>query len=605
MLELGLRALSRATRLARATGRPRPWICSPCRKAALRPQRRGITTAPEADKKPFYVTTPIFYVNAAPHVGHLYTMVLTDVLKRWQILLGNTDAKLLTGTDEHGMKIQQAAAASGMEPQELCDKNCETFKTLANAGNVQYDHFIRTTDAAHKDAVQYFWEMLNHRGYIYLSKHEGWYSVSDETFYPSSAVQPTLDPSTGRKIITSIETGKEVEWSSEENYHFKLSAFKDRLLEFYRDNPNFILPKNYMDTIVKAVESGLQDLSVSRPASRLGWGIRVPGDDSQTIYVWLDALVNYLTYSGYPFPPGAKTIWPADVQVVGKDILRFHCIYWPAFLMALDLPPPRQILTHGHWTIHHEKMSKSTGNVVNPMFALERFQVDIMRFFLTIDGPQSSDSNYDNSYIIERYKKELQWGLGNVTSRLVRSKKWNVRESIVMATEGQLGEPTQITREHQEFISSTPEAARLDMERLSPRAALHTIMEIKNKTHKYLQVTEPWSQANKTDPDEVRKLHSIIYTAAESLRIIGILLQPFMPQKSSELLDMLGVARDVEKRNFNAAKFGFDKDYGVPRLESENEKVGVLFPPLVSEEEPPPALRKFNKTRVEKGAGGA
>ncbi|EEH10670.1 methionine-tRNA synthetase [Histoplasma capsulatum G186AR] len=355
MLESGLRTASRAARFAR--GPERIWVCSPCRNALLRKsqsqsqsQSRGLSTAPsrDPDKKPFYVTTPIFYVNAAPHVGHLYTMILADVLKRWQILLGNTDAKLLTGTDEHGLKIQQAAAALGVTPQALCDQNCKTFqvcvirrsgdgllwqlgradaqdldlKNLARKGNVGYDHFIRTTDAEHKEAVRYFWDMLNHRGYIYTSKHEGWYSVSDEAFYPPSAVQPTLDPSTGRKIITSIETGKEVQWASEENYHFRLSAFQEPLLEHFRKNPDFITPRNYMDGIVSAVTSGLQDLSISRPASRLKWGIPVPYDESQVIYVWLDALVNYITYAGYPFPPGAQSIWPADVQVVGKDILR-------------------------------------------------------------------------------------------------------------------------------------------------------------------------------------------------------------------------------------------------------------------------------------------
>ncbi|PGH05407.1 methionine-tRNA ligase [Blastomyces parvus] len=581
MLDFGLRAVSRAARLTKPTN-GRTWICSPCRNALRRrPQWRALSTAPSraADKKPFYVTTPIFYVNAAPHVGHLYTMILGDVLKRWQILLGNTDAKLLTGTDEHGLKIQQAAAALGMTPQELCDQNCQTFKNLARKANVEYDHFIRTTDAAHKEAVRYFWDMLNHRGYIYTSKHEGWYSVSDEAFYPPSAVQPTLDPSTGRKIITSVETGKEVQWTSEENYHFRLSAFKEPLLEHFKKNPEFITPRNYMDGIVSAVSSGLQDLSISRPASRLKWGIPVPYDESQVIYVWLDALVNYITYAGYPFPPGSKSIWPADVHVVGKDILRrFHCIYWPAFLMALELPLPRKILAHGHWTINHEKMSKSTGNVVNPNFAIERFGIDTMRFYLTIDGAQSTDSDYENSYIIERYKKGLQWGIGNLTSRLLRGKKWNVRNSIVMATEGQL------TRDkHHDLVELIPERVKAEMEHLDPRRALNSIMEIIYQTNKYFHEMEPWSLVQNPSAESRTKLNDVLYTTAESLRIAGILLQPFMPQKSSELLDMLGVAREVEKRNFNAAKFGADRDYGVPLVDLKSGTTGTLFPPLISE----------------------
>ncbi|OJD13058.1 methionine-tRNA ligase [Emergomyces pasteurianus Ep9510] len=579
MLDFELRAVYRAVRFTRPTSR-RTWICSPCMNALLRrPQWRALNTAPsQVEDKPFYVTTPIFYVNAAPHVGHLYTMILADVLKRWQILLGNTDAKLLTGTDEHGLKIQQAAAALGMTPQELCDQNCQTFKNIARKGNVDYDHFIRTTDVEHKEAVRYFWDMLNHRGYIYTSKHEGWYSVSDEAFYPPSAVQPTLDPSTGRKLITSIETGKEVQWTSEENYHFRLSAFKEPLLEHFRKNPNFIMPSNYMDGIVAAVSSGLQDLSISRPASRLKWGIPVPYDESQVIYVWLDALVNYITYAGYPFPPGSKSIWPADVQVVGKDILRFHCIYWPAFLMALDIPLPRQILAHAHWTINHEKMSKSTGNVVNPNFAIERFNTDTMRFYLTIDGAQSSDSDYENSYIVERYKKGLQWGIGNLTSRLLRGKKWSVRDSIVMATEGQLKRD-----KHQDLLESIPERVEAEMEQLDPRKALNSIMEIIYQTNKYFHEMEPWALVKAPSAETHTKLNGVLYTTAESLRIAGILLQPFMPQKSSELLDMLGVAREVEKRNFNAAKLGADHSYGVPLVDLKEGTAGTLFPPLISE----------------------
>ncbi|ODH45913.1 methionine-tRNA ligase [Paracoccidioides brasiliensis] len=576
MPEIELRAVSRAAWLIRSTGR-RPWICPPCRNAVVRREsRRAMSSAPQVgDKKPFYITTPIFYVNAAPHVGHLYTMILGDVLKRWQILLGDTDAKLLTGTDEHGLKIQQAAAVAGMAPQELCDQNCQTFKNLARTVNVNYDHFIRTTDPQHKDAVRYFWDMLNHRGYIYTAKHEGWYSVSDEAFYPPSAVQPILDPSTGRKIIASIETGKEVQWTSEENYHFRLSAFKEPLLEHYRNHPNFITPKHYMDDMMNAISAGLQDLSISRPASRLNWGIPVPYDESQVIYVWLDALVNYITYAGYPFPPDAKSIWPADVQVVGKDILRFHCIYWPAFLMALGLPLPRQIMAHAHWTINNEKMSKSTGNVVNPYFAIERFGVDTVRFFLVIDGAQVSDSGYENSYIVERYKKGLQRGLGNLASRVLRGKKWIVRSSVVMAGEGRFPRT-----EHQDFLESIPEKARDEMRQLDPRKALNSIMEIIIQTNKYFHQMKPWILAM----SNVVMLNSVIYSTAESLRIAGILLQPFMPQKSSELLDMLGVARAAEKRNFDAAKFGRDLDYGVPLVDLKHGTTGTLFPPLISEQ---------------------
>ncbi|RHZ50157.1 methionine--tRNA ligase MSM1 [Aspergillus thermomutatus] len=508
----------------------------------------------------------------APHVGHFYTMVIADILKRWRVLLGDKDAQLLTGTDEHGMKIQQAASAAGMDTQAFCDMNCKTFQALAKAANLDYDYFIRTTDTAHKEAVQYFWEMLNHRGYIYTAKHEGWYSVSDETFYPPTQVQNSLDPSTGRKRMVSVETGKEVEWSSETNYHFRLSAFQERLLELYKST-EFITPGNYMADLVKSVSSGLSDLSISRPVERLTWGIPVPGDETQTIYVWLDALVNYLTKAGYPFPPGqeGRLGWPADVHVIGKDIVRFHCVYWPAFLMALDLPLPRRVLVHGHWTMNREKMSKSTGNVVNPFFAIDRFGVDTMRFFLAFQGGLAGDADYDNSYIIRDYKKMLQWGIGNLAHRTIGCAKGNLRSYIADAAADKLPAATREDLEHQSLLEQTPNRVAEQMEKLNPRAALQDIMVIIEKTNKYFHAAEPWR-----NPANSQR---VLYNVAESLRISGILLQPFMPSKSNELLDILRVDEtEPSKRSFSAARYGCDPDYG------EGVKKSILFPPLIIEE---------------------
>jgi len=305
--------------------------------------------------KPYYVTTPIFYVNAAPHVGHLYSMVLADVLKRYQQLLHpSRPAYLCTGTDEHGMKIQQAATKASSDPKSFTDKGAAIFQQLAQAGNISNDHFIRTTDADHKAAVEYAWTLLQERGYIYLSKHEGWYSVSDETFYPQSGVHLIVEPSTGRKIMASIETGKEVEWTSETNYKFRLSSFKEPLLQYFKENPTFVVPKSRMAEVVKAVEEGLEDLSVSRPRSRLTWGIPVPTDDTQTIYVWLDALINYITKAGYPWAPGKETAlgWPADVQVIGKDIVRYvqNVFVVERICLTLSLPAFTQSTgLHSFW----------------------------------------------------------------------------------------------------------------------------------------------------------------------------------------------------------------------------------------------------------------
>ncbi|KAE8147685.1 tRNA synthetases class I (M)-domain-containing protein [Aspergillus avenaceus] len=545
------------------------WKCTSCK--TLRPTsitlpRRFATAAPT--KKPYYVTTPIFYVNAAPHVGHLYTMIIADILKRWRTLCGDTDAQLLTGTDEHGMKIQQAALAAGMDTQAFCDMNCKTFEALAKVANLDHNYFIRTTEPAHRESVQYFWEMLSHRGYIYTDKHEGWYSVSDETFYPQSQVHNSLDPTTGRKRMVSAETGKEVEWSSETNYHFRLSAFQDRLLELYKTG--FITPSNYATDVVKSVASGLQDLSISRPAERLSWGIPVPGDETQTIYVWLDALVNYLTKAGYPFPPGQEGNlgWPADVHVVGKDIVRFHCVYWPAFLMALDLPVPRNVLVHGHWTINHEKMSKSTGNVVNPFFSLDRFGVDTMRFFLAYQGGLAGDADYDNAYIIRDYKKLLQSGIGNLVLRAIGSSKGKLPSYIASGHSGELPAANEHDSQFEQLLKETPVKVAERMDSLNSRAALQDIMALVEQGNKYIHVSEPWKNADKAP--------RILYNVAESLRIAGILLQPFMPTKSKELLDVLRV--DNSRRTFSAAALGSDAEYG------EGMKKTVLFPPLIVEQ---------------------
>ncbi|KAJ5622227.1 Methionyl-tRNA synthetase [Penicillium herquei] len=566
------RAISRASLLLDSR---RSWTCSTCRYGSPKVLRRGLATptasSPGKLEKPYYVTTPIFYVNAAPHVGHLYTMVIADILKRWQVLLGNTDAQLLTGTDEHGMKIQQAALEAGMDTQAFCDMNCRTFEALSKAANLNNDHFIRTTDPEHRDAVQYFWEMLKHRGYIYTSKHEGWYSVSDETFYPQTQVQNSLDPATGRKRMVSIETGKEVEWSSETNYHFRLSAFQDRLLELYKRPDSFITPSKYATAVIQSVSAGLQDLSISRPSERLTWGIPVPGDNTQTIYVWLDALVNYLTRAGYPFPPGQEnnSMWPANVHVVGKDIVRFHCVYWPAFLMALDLPLPRNVLVHGHWTMNREKMSKSTGNVVNPFFAIDRFGVDGMRFFLAYQGGLGDDSDYDNSFIVRDYKKWLQGGIGNLASRTIGCSKGKLRSHIEDAMTDKLPAPTPEDVGLEEMLASAPPRVAEHMTGLNPRAALQEIMSIIEKTQKYFHATEPWKNPNP---------QRILFNVAESLRISAILLQPFMPAKSQELLELLRVdTSNPAKRTFSATVYGSDPDYG------EDIKIGHLFPPLLAE----------------------
>ncbi|KAL8686668.1 MAG: hypothetical protein Q9218_006947 [Villophora microphyllina] len=490
-------------------------------------------------------------------------------------------------------QIQRAAQKAGQEVRAFCDENHKSFQVLAERADIQYDHFIRTSDPDHRFAVQHFWLMLKERGYIYSSKHEGWYSVSDETFYPPSSVHLTLDPSTGRKFMASQETGKEVEWTSENNYHFRLSSLRDRLLDFYAKYPEFVQPSTRMQDVVQQVKDGLSDLSVSRPVERLSWGIPVPDDTSQTIYVWLDALINYLTKANYPFQiPGHEHAagWPADVHVIGKDIVRFHCIYWPAFLLALDLPLPKQILTHAHWTLGREKMSKSTGNVVNPFFALDRFSSDVIRYYLIRDGGIRDDSDYDNAYIIQRYR-DIQGTYGNLVSRVVRGKEWNVQRAVEA---GRIDTEPEAER-HKTVVEELPATVEYWMGKLQPGTAMKEILKVLDQTNKYIDTAAPWRRTDQhgnfkgcihlstrmNSPSNQSQLDSIIYLCAETIRICGILLQPIMPGRMKHVLDLLGV--DEGKRMLRDAVLGGDREYGVPMVEVGRGKEGTVFPPLRSE----------------------
>lgn len=623
------------------------------------------TTQTTPQTKPYYVTTPIFYVNADPHIGHMYSMVLADVLKRWQTLLGR-EALLCTGTDEHGLKVQQAAARAGVPPKQFCDENAAVFLDLARKSSIDNDFFIRTTDADHIAAARAFWRRLRRKGYIYQSQHQGWYCVSDETFYPEALVEKRVSPATGKVEMVSTETGKTVEWTEERNYHFKMTAVRDRLLQFYAENPEFVVPATRMNEVVNWVTHNLEDLSISRPASRLTWAVPVPEDPSQTVYVWVDALVNYMTKAGYPerwapeeqreaeleaeaeatesaeavvidgnvqasmdlesevgnsssrgvpattAPSAAKLTltpeqrqrqegggWPADVHVLGKDIVRFHAVYWPALLLAMDLPLPKQLLSHAHWTLGRKKMSKSDGNVVNPFYAMDRFGVDAMRYYLVHDGGIEHDGDYGNEHIVDRYKKGLQGGLGNLLGRITRTTRWSVREAIVRGPlsleEGEgVAKKDQAVETQIAAIQNVATTAAGHMERLDPRLALHSIMSMVYQTNKFIQELAPWtvakqlaeaqttSEASNSNEALCVRLDQAIYLTAEALRIVGILLQPVMPTKAVELLDILGVGHG--RRTFEYAQLGADGDYGLPMKPPGKSKDGGLFPQLPVED---------------------
>ncbi|KAK0727225.1 putative METHIONYL-TRNA SYNTHETASE, mitochondrial [Lasiosphaeria miniovina] len=591
----------RILRWRSATAWSRGWVCRSCSSQSPRSSSRSFTTAratsnststsistptsPSPSAKPYYVTTPIYYVNAAPHVGHLYSMVLADVLKRWQTLAGKR-ALLCTGTDEHGIKVQQAAARNGVHPKNFCDDNAAKFENLANTAVIDYDRFMRTTDQDHVDAVKHFWFLLKGRGLIYRSTHTGWYSVSDECFYPETHIEKTMDPFTGEVFMASIETGNKVEWTEEKNYHFRMTEMKSKLLDFYNKNPEWVVPAARMSQVVDWVKNSLEDLSISRPVDRLSWGIRVPDDESQTIYVWVDALINYITNAGFPlWTPGSEHEggWPADVHVIGKDIVRFHCVYWPALLLALDLPLPKRVLSHAHWTMDRKKMSKSVGNVVNPFSAIERFGIDALRFYLINDGGIIDDGDYSNEKITERYKHILQSGLGNLLARVTRAERWNIRQAIVAASGGDFGPAPQSLEDvfvaHDKVLRNAAPAAAKQMEELNPRGALRAATAVMIETNKFFTETAPWNLVKQKGMETA--LARAIYLAAESLRITGILMQPFMPGKATELLDALGVANDM--RTLDHATPYTDFDYGTPFVALKRPYSG-LFPQLPVED---------------------
>lgn len=505
-------------------------------------------------------------------------MILSDVFKRWHAIDGKK-AYLCTGTDEHGMKIQRAAAKEGVPPKEFCDINSKKFQVLAEAANISNDFFIRTTDAEHKRSVEEFWSQLKYGAAeelgLYKGTHEGWYCVSDECFYPEDMVQPSIVPQTGRKMMASIETGSEVEWVKEETWFFPLSKYKDQLLKFYDENPDWIKPQHRMNEVRHWVENHLEDLSITRPASRLTWGIPDPEDGSNTIYVWVDALVNYLTKAGYGSKwhrdSSDKGIWPADVHVVGKDIIRFHAVYWPALLMAAGLPLPKKILCHNHWTMSNRKMSKSLGNVVNPFFAIQRWDVDPLRYFLMRNGSFTKDMGYSNASILAVYEKELQANIGNLFNRIarVRGNKWSIVDAVTLAREGafaHIDNSYQQGPEKIDYMSLEPHldsvlgAVRQEMEDYQPGAALRAIFEFLRETNRFLSDTAPWNLYKDKSEGARLLLNWVVYSTAEAVRIAAILLQPVMPAKAAELLDGLDVK--PERRTLEYAQKGKDLEYG-------------------------------------------
>lgn len=488
----------------------------------------------------FYVTTPIYYVNDKPHIGHAYTSIVTDVFARFLALDGN-NVKFTTGTDEHGQKILCSAEKNNISPKEFVDRNSNFFLSLMEALNINYSDFIRTTESRHKRAVQYLWQELEKKGFIYLGKYSGWYAERDEAFYAESEI------SEGK-----ASTGAPVVWMEEESYFFKLSAFTEKLLDFYKENPEFIQPKGKFNEVVSFVKTGLKDLSVSR--SNVTWGIPVPGNEKHTIYVWLDALTNYLSSTGYPDINGTqyKDFWQRAnksgkiLHFIGKDILRFHAVYWPAFLMAAELPLPTQIMAHGWWTNNGEKISKSLGNIIDPLALIGQYDLDSLRYFLLKEMPFGNDGNFCEESFKKRVNAELANNIGNLVQRTLILIVNNCENSALK--EAKLDElPAYAYEIFQKY--------KENIYQFKFQEALENIQEIGRKANEYIDLKAPWKLAktnktnnkgNKEDLAETNStLNSILFNLAESIRVIGIMLQPFVPQAAAKILDALNIPSEA------------------------------------------------------------
>ncbi|KAG1156522.1 hypothetical protein G6F37_007529 [Rhizopus arrhizus] len=507
----------------------------------------------------------IRFGTVLPHIGHLYSTVLADTIRRHYLLHGK-EAIMSTGTDEHGLKIQQAAEKNKMDPLAFCNKVSESFKSLCEAANIEYTSFQRTTSKDHAVAVKELWNQLQKNGYIYKGKHEGWYAVSDEAFYTANQVQEAIDEKTGEKIMVAIESGQRVEWTSEENYKFKLSLFQKDILKWINDNPNVIVPNNRRNEVISYLQGDLPDLSVSRLRARLHWGIQVPNDPEHSIYVWLDALTNYLTATGYPWTSDSKlrSTFPPDVQVVGKDIIKFHAIYWPAFLMAAGLPLPKQLLVHAHWTMQKQKMSKSKGNVADPFQVLKRYGIDPVRYYLVRNGGIVDDSDYSEDVIKMMYTKDLAGQLGNLFSRatsksLLSSERVPIRKAV---NSNDQTLHTMLTEVADNFDKA--------FEEREFTKAFSYVFNMLSEANKHFTHNEPWNLVKK--PEEKERLDTVLSYSLEACRIAGILLQPVMPTKMDKLLNDLGVSR--EERYFKDAKTLKDVERPL------GERNTVLFPRL-------------------------
>jgi len=485
-------------------------------------------------KKHFTITTAISYPNAEPHIGHAYEAIATDALARFKRLDGHS-VFFLTGVDEHGLKMKQTATKLGIAPQELGDLNTEKFRDMLTVLNVSYDDFIRTTEKRHFESVSEIWKRMEKSGDIYLDGYRGWYSVRDEAFYAES------ETVLGANGIRLGPQGTPVEWTEEQTYFFRLSKYEKKLLKLYEEHPGFIMPPERRNEVVSFVKGGLQDLSISR--TTLDWGIPVPDATGHIIYVWVDALTNYITGAGFPKVRSKdwKERWPAQLHIIGKDIVRFHAVYWPAFLMSAKIPLPERVFAHGFLFNKGEKMSKSVGNVVSPVEMAATYGADQIRYFFLREVPFGQDGSFTHEALVNRINADLANDLGNLAQRSL--------SMIAKNCDGKLPAPGLLTEADETILKaagSLLEPCREAMDRQAIHKAIEAIWQVVADTNRYFAGQEPWA-LKKTDPE---RMGTVLYVTAEVIRNIAILAQPFVPTAAPKLLDQLGVGPG--ERSFDA-----------------------------------------------------
>ncbi len=487
-----------------------------------------------AEAEAYYITTPIYYVNDKPHIGHAYTTLACDVIARFMRLDGR-DVMFMTGTDEHGQKVAQSAEAAGIDPLAFCDRVSQNFRDLTPLMNFSNDGFIRTTEERHTKACQAIWQAMVDSGDIYLDSYAGWYSVRDEAFYGEDEL---VDGPNGEKMSPF---GAPAEWVEEPSYFFRLSQWRDRLLAYYDEDPNRILPISRRNEVLSFVKGELRDLSISRTS--FDWGVPVPGDDKHIMYVWFDALTNYLTAVGYPDTEDEsfKTYWPADVHMVGKDILRFHAAYWPAFLMSAGLAPPKRIFAHGWWTVEGQKMSKSLGNFIPPHDMVEKYGLDQTRYFMMRELPFGNDGNFSHTAMVNRMNSDLANDFGNLAQRVL--------SMINKNCEGLVPSPGLLTVDDGALLVPARELvdkmrARIDVQAI--HLSLAALWDVVGEANRYVDTQAPWA-LKKTDPE---RMATVLYVLAEVIRQLALLAQPVVPEAAARMLDQLAVPED--QRSFAA-----------------------------------------------------